>query len=78
MNVLKLSGYNAQLAPKGNPGHDVTVYAVQMSLKTRADKNIKEDSIWVSKFMELGKGDWGDNPADLNGLRSQYLAHMAN
>ena len=28
--------------------------------------------------MESGKGDWGDNPADLNGLRNQYLAHMAN
>ena len=78
VNVLKLSGQNARLAPKGNPGHDITVDGVQLSLKTQADKNIKEDSIWVSKFMELGKGDWGDNPADLNGLRSQYLGHMAN
>lgn len=28
--------------------------------------------------MELGKGDWGDNPADRNGPRGQYLGHMAN
>ena len=49
-----------------------------MSLKTQENKNIKEDSIWGSKFMELGKGDRGDNPADLNGPRDQYLAHMAN
>ena len=28
--------------------------------------------------MELGKGDRGDNPADRNGPRGQYLGHMAN
>ena len=78
MNVLNLSGHNAELAPKGNPGHDATVDGVQLSLKTQADKNIKEDSIWVSKFMELGKGNWGNDPADLGGLRDQYLAHMAS
>ncbi|MES9944375.1 MAG: hypothetical protein ABW080_05415 [Candidatus Thiodiazotropha sp.] len=78
VNVLNLSGHNAELAPKGNPGHDATVDGVQLSLKTQADKNIKENSIWISKFMELGKGNWGDDPADLDGLRDQYLAHMAN
>ncbi len=78
VNVLNLSGHNAKLAPKGNPGHDATVDGVQLSLKTQADKNIKEDSIWVSKFMELGKGNWGNDPADLGGLRDQYLAHMAS
>jgi type II restriction enzyme len=78
VNVLNLSGHNAKLAPKGNPGHDATVDGVQLSLKTQADKNINENSIWVSKFMELGKGNWGDDPADLEGLREQYLAHMAS
>lgn len=76
VNVLNLSGHKAELAPKGNPGHDVTVDGFQLSLKTQADKNIKEDSIWISKFMELGKGDWGDNPTDLVGLLNQYLSHM--
>ena len=78
VNVLNMSGHDAKLAPKGNPGHDVTVDGVQLSLKTQADKNIKENTLWISKFMELGKGDWGDNPADLEGLRNQFLGHMAS
>lgn len=76
VNVLNLSGHKAVLAPKGNPGHDVTVDGVQLSLKTQADRNIKERMLWISKFMELGKGNWGDNPADLEGLRNQFLRHM--
>ncbi len=76
VNVLKLSGHKAELAPKGNPGHDATVDGVQLSLKTQADKSIREDSLWISKFMELGKGDWGDDPADLEGLRGQFLNHI--
>jgi len=26
--------------------------------------------------MELGKGQWSDNPADIEGLRQQFFAHM--
>jgi type II restriction enzyme len=26
--------------------------------------------------MELGKGTWGDDPSDLEGLRKQFLKHM--
>ncbi|NOZ10466.1 MAG: restriction endonuclease [Gammaproteobacteria bacterium] len=77
VNVLKMSGHKAELAPKGNPGHDATVDGIQLSLKTQADKNIKEDTLWISKFMELGKGNWGDDPSDLKGLRDQFLRHMA-
>ena len=76
VNVLKMSGHEAELAPKGNPGHDATVDGIQLSLKTQADKNIKENALWISKFMELGKGEWGDNPNDLEGLREQFLGHM--
>ena len=46
--VLKITGRNAVLAPKGNPGHDLTVDGVRVSLKTQADKGIKEDLLWVS------------------------------
>ncbi len=74
--VLNMSGHKAELAPKGNPGHDVTVDGVKLSLKTQADKNIREDAIWISKFMELGKGSWGDDPNDLLGLRDQFISHM--
>jgi type II restriction enzyme len=76
VKVLKMSGHTATLAPKGNPGHDATTNGVKLSLKTQADKGIKEDILWISKFMELGKGNWGDNPADLIGLRQQFLEHL--
>lgn len=76
VKVLKMSGHTASLAPKGNPGHDASADGVKLSLKTQADKSVKEDVIWISKFMELGKGVWSDNPNDLVGLRQQFLKHM--
>ncbi len=76
VKVLKFSGREATLAPKGHPGHDITVDGVKISLKTQANKGIQEDLLWVSKFMELGKGQWNDNPADLAGLRQQFFDHM--
>lgn len=66
----------AKRAPKGNPGHDITIENVGFSLKTQADKNIQHDVVHISKFMELGKGNWSDKPEDLNGLREQFLTHM--
>lgn len=78
VKVLNMSGHSAALASKGNPGHDATVDKVRLSLKTQADKSIKPDIIWISKFMELGKGHWADDPADLAGLRAQFLRHMKN
>jgi type II restriction enzyme len=76
VKVLKMSGHMASLAPKGNPGHDASADGIKLSLKTQADKSVKEGTIWISKFMELGKGNWSDNPSDLIGLREQFLAHM--
>jgi type II restriction enzyme len=76
VRVLKMSGHTASLAPKGNPGHDASADGVKLSLKTQADKGVKEGTIWISKFMELGKGNWGDSPSDLLGLREQFLTHM--
>lgn len=78
VQVLNMSGHDAKLAPKGNPGHDATLDTVRLSLKTQADSNIKNDVIWISKFMELGKGTWGDNPKDLEDLMFQFFAHMKN
>lgn len=76
VKVLKMSGHTASLAPKGNPGHDASADGVKLSLKTQADKAVKKGTIWISKFMELGKGNWGDSPNDLVGLRAQFLSHM--
>lgn len=76
VEVLKISGRKAVLAPKGNPGHDVTVDGIKISLKTQADKGIKEHLLWVSKFMELGKGQWSNKPSELEGLLHQFFEHM--
>ncbi len=76
--VVNISSDRAKLAPKGNRGHDITIDNTCISLKTQADKGIKEDKIWISKFMELGKGHWGDNPADLVTLLNIFMAHLDN
>lgn len=74
--TLNIRGEIAQLANKGNRGHDISINGIPISLKTQADKNIKTDKLWISKFMELGKGDWGDNPGDLIELRNMFIEHM--
>jgi type II restriction enzyme len=74
--VLTLCGVPATLAPRGNPGHDITIAGVKFSLKTQANKGISRSRLHISKFMELGKGQWGDNETDLIGLRDQFFKHM--
>jgi len=74
--VSNLCGKPAQIAPKGTPGHDITIAAQRFSLKTEAAKSIREDELHISKFMELGKGEWADDPKHLDGLRRQFLDHL--
>ncbi len=74
--VLKMSGQTVRLASKGNQGHDIDINGSRVSLKTQADAGIKKDKIWISKFMELGRGNWGDNPKDLIGLRDSFFKHL--
>jgi hypothetical protein len=70
--ALNDSGIPAQLVKsRTNRGHDITIAGVPVSLKTEAAANIKEDSIHVSKWMELGKGEW-----KLPLLRDKFLEHM--
>lgn len=71
-----LCGVQAELASSGNPGHDITVAGINISLKTEAEKNISLNKLHISKFMELGKGDWSDRLEDFQGLRDQFFAHM--
>lgn len=74
--AANLCGVDAQLARRGNPGHDITIKGEKFSLKTQADKNIKRNTLHISKFMELGKGQWSDKDDDLIGLRDQFFSHM--
>jgi type II restriction enzyme len=73
--ALRRVGIPATLAARGNPGHDITVHDERWSLKTQAARDIKPDRIDISKFMELGKGQWIIE-ADLAGLRDRMFAHM--
>ena len=74
--VLNFCKIPARRAARGNPGHDITIRDVPVSLKTQADAGIKTGFIHISKFMELGKGQWGDNVEDLRGLRDRFFNHM--
>ena len=76
--VANVCGHTAKLAPKGNPGHDITIDQARVSLKTQADRGIKPNSLHISKFMELGKGQWGTDVEDLKGLRDQFMKHMTS
>ncbi len=74
--IAKECGFDAKLAPRGNPGYDIEINGERFSLKTEAAANIRINKIHISKFMELGGGRWGDNPEDLLGLRDQFFEHM--
>lgn len=75
--TLNLSGIPAALASsRTNRGHDITIRNVPCSLKTQADKSIKESEIHISKFMELGKGKWPSTASGMGALRDMFLEHM--
>ncbi|MBS3934608.1 MAG: helix-turn-helix domain-containing protein [Sulfuritalea sp.] len=70
--VLNDSGTPVRLVKsRTNRGHDITIAGTLVSLKTEAGANIRDDSIHVSKWMELGKGEW-----KLPLLRQMFLEHM--
>lgn len=56
--VSTFCGKAAEIASRGNPGHDITINGERFSLKTQADRNIRDGEIHISKFMELGQGQW--------------------
>lgn len=70
--ALNASGIPAQLVKsRTNRGHDISIQNAPVSLKTEAARNIKENAIHVSKWMELGKGEWV-----LSRLRDAFLEHL--
>lgn len=70
--ACRRAGLNAEKPPdRTNRGHDLSVDGIPISLKTQADRGIIESLIHISKFMELGKGEW-----QLELLRERFFAHM--
>jgi type II restriction enzyme len=75
-SAFKDCGYSAIKAPRGNPGHDLTIGDVRYSLKTQADSKIRDAKVDIHKFMELGKGDWSDAPEHFRALSVQVEEHL--
>jgi len=75
--VLRASGVAAELAARGRRGYDIKITGHNVSLKTEAARAIRVDMLHISKFMELGGGQWGDDQNDLVGLRQQFLDNLA-
>jgi Type II site-specific deoxyribonuclease len=71
-SALNLSGIRSALVwSRTNRGHDITIAGVPVCLKTEAAAQIKLNSIHVSKWMELGKGEWS-----LPLLLKHFLEHL--
>jgi type II restriction enzyme len=75
--VLKTEGRVANLAPRGQRNYDIEIDGEKFSLKTEAAKAIRINTIHISKFMELGGGQWSDDPEDLKGLLNQFLIALS-
>ena len=75
IKAAQLSGQPSIHGPRGLAKHDVEINQEKYSLKTQADANIKRNVLHISKFMELGKGDWS-NLASLEGQRDRFLKHL--
>ncbi len=72
--ALKLGNFDVKLAAsRTNRGHDMTINGIPVNLKTEAAANIKKDMLHISKFMELGRGEW-----TLPALLRLFLEHMRN
>ncbi|WP_426769465.1 hypothetical protein, partial [Pseudomonas aeruginosa] len=71
-SALNESGIPAELVKsRTNRGHDINIRGVPVSLKTEAAATIKDDANHVSKWMELGRGEW-----KLPLLLELFLEHM--
>lgn len=75
-NFQKSDATYAVLSPANFPGADLRVGTERFALKTQADQNIKRDVLTLTKWMELGRGDWTDKIDHLKGLTNQFLAHL--
>ena len=76
-STLERYGFVVKSPTTNNPGEDLTIDGVPVSLKTQADQSIELDYLQIHKFMELGKGDWGNSERDIRNLLEQFLEHIS-
>lgn len=65
----------ARASSRTNRGLDLTVNGQRWSFKSEAHRGIRPEFIWISKWMELGKGKWKIK-RDLLGLCDLFLHHL--
>lgn len=65
-------------AGRTNPGHDITIDGVRISLKTEAARSIRRGSITISKLMEAAWSKGFTGPADACVGVRKIMAHLAN
>jgi len=63
-------------ASRTNRGYDLSVDSEKWSLKSQANAAIRRDLIWISKWMELGRGEWGEDEQDLRTLCRMFVEHL--
>ena len=73
VRIYQAVGIPATKSPRTFPGQDITVNGVRISVKSQADANISPDELHISKYMELGKGEWV-----IAEQRDRMLAHLTN
>lgn len=76
LEVLLSAGADAKLAPKNNPGHDMTIDGQRVSIKTQGDRTISDTKIKISKFMEAGAGAWPTTAEGFESLRLGFIDHL--
>jgi hypothetical protein len=75
--ACNVCGMPATLNTPNFPGCDIKIQGQTFSLKTQGDKAIKPEKLWISKFMELGTGEWTDQVEQLRVLTGQFLNHLS-
>ncbi len=78
VNVFNYYGIKSEKSKYKTQGADVSINKELFSLKTQADKNLRVNSIYIHKYMELGKGEWSNKLKQLKGLTDQFLRHLNN
>jgi len=74
--MTALNHVAARPTSRTNRGHDLTVNGERWSFKTEAHRAIRADTLSISKWMELGIGQWGSDENDLRGLCDLFLHHL--
>jgi len=63
--LYELGGIAASRPASSTATYDLEVDGEKWSLKSQADKKIRRDVIFISKFMEIGSHSWNRNPDSL-------------